>query len=546
MALMDSPRCSATTPRLNAPARASSTHPNFRATPPMRTPRRGHGTNTRRGVYSAPVVPPRPVRDGMSDPEGSLPAMNLPRLRPRAVLPLLLVGLLTACATSRPALGPVDASGPEVWRSRGYGWLLTVTPEGLRLHHETAAGCSPDPASSSELKQLFGVQAPGPSEGVRDFFPAPGETRYRFDRIAALPEDCDRHTVWSAPKLFNVFQATFAEHYAYFPERGPEWLARLEAERPRVSPGMEGRALFTLFAEALRTLGDAHVALVADDASSDTLTYEERATGTFALLEQEARRTGRTPKAVQKEWLGAYRDGILQTVLRGQGHHVANQRVFWGFAAPGVGYLNVMTMGGFVAATDGDDATPEQELAALEPVLDEAMAAFAGATAVIVDVSNNRGGHDVVARAIAARFADRPRLAYSKWAKGAKDVPPQEFILTPTSRPAFHGPVHLVTSDITVSAGEVFTLAMRALPQVRHVGTRTRGSFSDVLVKPLPNGWTVHLSNEHYTDPKGEDFEARGAPPQQPLDVFPEADLSHGHARAMRALADSLEARGAK
>ncbi|MCY1043132.1 S41 family peptidase [Corallococcus sp. bb12-1] len=472
--------------------------------------------------------------------------MNVPLRRPRAAFLLLLAGLLTACATPRVASKPVSASGPEVWRSRGYGWLLTVTPEGLRLHHETAAGCYPDPTSSSELKQMFGVQEPGPVEGVREFFAAPGETRYRFDRIAAIPDGCDVPHVWSAPELFDVFRATFAEHYAYFPERGPDWLARLEAERPRVSLGMDGRALFTLFADALRTLGDAHVELLADDARSDTLTYEERATGTFALLEQEARRTGRTSKAVQKEWLAAYRDGILQTVLRGQGHHVANQRVFWGFAAPGVGYLNVMTMGGFVAATDGDDATPEQELAALEPVLDEAMAAFAGATAVIVDVSNNRGGHDVVARAIAARFADRPRLAYSKWARGAKDAPPQEFILTPTSRPAFHGPVQLVTSDVTVSAGEVFTLAMRALPQVRHVGTRTRGSFSDVLVKPLPNGWTVHLSNEHYTDAKGEDFEARGAPPQQPLDVFPEADLSHGHARAIRVLADSLTVRDAK
>ncbi|CAM3779173.1 S41 family peptidase [Corallococcus sp. ZKHCc1 1396] len=474
--------------------------------------------------------------------------MNAPP-RPRALprfAPLLLAGLLTACATARAPAGPVSGSAPEVWRSRGYGWLLSVTPEGLRLHHETAAGCHPDPASSSELKALFGTQEPGPSGDVRDFLAAPGETRYRFDRVAALPAGCDAPHAWSAPELFDVFQATFAEHYAYFPQRAPDWLARLEAERFRVSPDMEGRALFTLFAEALRTLGDAHVALVPDDASSDTLTYEEPATGTFALLEQEARRTGRTAKAVQKQWLGAYRDGVLQQVLRGQGHHVANQRVFWGFAAPGVGYLNVMTMGGFVAATQGGDATPEQELAALEPVLDEAMAAFVGATAIIVDVSNNRGGHDVVARAIAARFADRPRLAYSKWAHGAKDVAPQAFILTPTSRPAFHGPVHLVTSDVTVSAGEVFTLAVRALPQVVHVGARTRGSFSDVLVKPLPNGWTVHLSNEHYTDSRGEDFEARGAPPQRTVEVFPEGDLFHGHARAIRALADSLGAREAK
>ncbi|RKH56215.1 S41 family peptidase [Corallococcus llansteffanensis] len=472
--------------------------------------------------------------------------MNIPPPRSRLV-PLLLLGLLASCATPRSTLGhgPVMKDGaprPEalgVWRSRGYGWLLTVTPQGLHLHHETAAGCYADPSSSTELLELFGVQEPGPSADSADFLSAPGETRYRFDRVAALPAGCNAPHPWSAPALFDVFQATLTEHYAFFPERAPDWLSRLEAQRSHVKPDTDGRALFTLFAEALQTLGDSHVELLADDASSDSLHYEERATGTFALLERVAHETDRPMQVVQKEWLRAYWVGIVQTVLRGQVHVGANQRVLWGFAAPRVGYLNVLTMGGFVATSDEGALPLAQELAALEPVLDEAMTAFAAADVVIVDVSNNRGGHDGVARAIAERFTDLRRHAYSKWARGAKDVPPQEFFLTPTSRPAFHGPVQLVTSGVTVSAGEVFTLAMRALPQVVHMGTATRGCFSDVLVKPLPNGWTVHLSNEHYTDAKGQDHEAHGVPPERPLELFPEADLRQGHARAIRALADS-------
>ncbi|TSC32804.1 S41 family peptidase [Corallococcus sp. Z5C101001] len=454
---------------------------------------------------------------------------------------LLLAGLLASCAAPRAVLEDAILEGHGVWRSRGHGWLLTVTPEGMRLHHQTAAGCYPDPASPARLKERFGVQEPGPSEDSRDFLAAPGETRYRFDRVAALPPDCDSPRVWSALELFDVFRATFAEHYAYFPERGPDWLARLDAQRPHVTPGMEGPALFTLFADALRSLNDAHVELLADAASAETLKYEPRATGTFAILEQAAIVTGRPAREVHRDWMRAYRDGILQSVLRGQGNFVANQRVFWGFAAPRVGYLNVLTLGGFAAAAEGNAPTPAQELAALEPVLDEALTAFAEADSVILDVSNNRGGHDVIARAIAERFTDRPRTAYSKWARGAKDVPLQRFILQPSSRPSFHGPVHVVTSDVTVSAGEVLTLAMHALPQVVQVGTPTRGAFSDVLVKPLPNGWTVHLSNEHYTDTGGRNFEAKGLPPQHPLDVFHAGkDLWKAHANAIRALADSL------
>lgn len=94
-----------------------------------------------------------------------------------------------------------------------------------------------------------------------------------------------------------------------------------------------------------------------------------------------------------------------------------------------------------------------------------------------------------------------------------------------------------MTSDVTVRAGEVFTLCMRALPNVTHLGTTTRGAFSDVLAKPLPNGWRMEL----YLDPKGTSYEARGLPPTQPLDVFPESNLDGGHTKAMLSLMQRIQ-----
>jgi carboxyl-terminal processing protease len=77
-----------------------------------------------------------------------------------------------------------------------------------------------------------------------------------------------------------------------------------------------------------------------------------------------------------------------------------------------------------------------------------------------------------------------------------------------------------VTSDMTVSAGEVLTLALRALPQVTHAGEATRGAFSDVLEKTLPNGWIVELSNEVYTDNQGIVWEGRGITPEHAFSVL--------------------------
>lgn len=460
---------------------------------------------------------------------------------------MLPAKLALACAlvTAAPGCGPrspdrvfagrrtqPDARG--VWRSQGYGWVLEVTPRDLRLRHESAAGCYLDPADTGELLELFGHRRAGPA-GSLEFFHYPGEPVFRFDRLAGLPPACTRPRESDARAVFEVFAATFTEQYPFFAARGVDWPARVAAGRARLASAPTDAALFAVLAEALRGLGDAHVRLGAI-VDGHALAYEEDHSPTLAALERRAAARGAPVKEVLRAWLRTYRDDLLARVLGGKGRAGANERIFWGLAAPRVGYLNVMTMGGFV-----EDGAPEEELAALAAALDEALAGFADVDAVIVDVSNNHGGYDLVARELAGRFADARRLAYTKQAHGV-DGPPQALHVEPSAGPRFAGPVYLLTSDVTVSAGEVFVLAMRALPQVVHVGGPTRGAFSDILAKPLPNGWQLELSNEVYRDPQGECFEGRGLPPAQALTVFPADDLDHGHASAVRELVARVEA----
>ena len=72
--------------------------------------------------------------------------------------------------------------------------------------------------------------------------------------------------------------------------------------------------------------------------------------------------------------------------------------------------------------------------------------------------------------------------------------------------------VVLLTSTGTTSGAEVFTLAMRALPQVTLIGEPTQGAISDKLQKQLTNGFEVGLSNEYYLSPEGDWFESAGIP----------------------------------
>src|SRR5207302_5642517 len=121
----------------------------------------------------------------------------------------------------------------------------------------------------------------------------------------------------------------------------------------------------------------------------------------------------------------AYQRAIQDSVLPGEAHWAANDCVLWG-RADDIGYLNLMCMEGFTEGRADDDPS------GLDAALDDAITAFQGARAVIVDVTDNDGGHDKLAQRIAGRFTDGPRLAYTKVAFGAKDVEPQAFHVEPS------------------------------------------------------------------------------------------------------------------
>src|SRR5258708_34167993 len=87
--------------------------------------------------------------------------------------------------------------------------------------------------------------------------------------------------------------------------------------------------------------------------------------------------------ARDEPWQKAYRRGVLDGVLKGGGHETANHRLIWGRAGD-IGYLNLLTMERFTA----DSGRPADDPTALDAALDDAMAAFEGARAVIVAIIN--------------------------------------------------------------------------------------------------------------------------------------------------------------
>ena len=96
--------------------------------------------------------------------------------------------------------------------------------------------------------------------------------------------------------------------------------------------------------------------------------------------------------------------------------------------------------------------------------------------------------------------------------------------------------MHLLISDMTVSAGETFVLGMMGrAPQPTRIGTTTQGVFADTLDRELPNGWTISLGNERYLSPDGRSYEGPGIPPTIETPVFTPAELAAGQDSALDA-----------
>jgi carboxyl-terminal processing protease len=423
-----------------------------------------------------------------------------------------------------------------VWRSRGYGYVVRIGQDGLKLFHTAGDFCYADQRGERDPDGLFEYyRSIGPDTVA--FSTMPGQTQYVFDRVSGLPRACTERTQWTAPRIAALFAETFADLYPSFELRGIDWKARTAAALSTLTDKSNDAALFKALQGMLAGLEDPHVELTAKVAGAErTLELGDgptlsrvRAGGNGGPVLASSTGAGRVS---EEKWRESYERGILRTVLQGKGHLTANDRVLWGRVGD-IGYINFLSIAGFTES-GSDNRT------VIDAVLDQAMAAFSGARAVIVDVSSNRGGYDGLGQHIAGRFADTRRLAYTKVAHGAQGVEPQPFYVEPSKRARYLGPVYLLTSDVTLSAGEVFALYMRALPNVIQVGGNTRGAFSDMIEKPLPNGWTLSLSAEVYRDPQGQSYEARGLPPQRQFEVFPADDLTGGHARRVLSLMDEI------
>jgi len=401
-----------------------------------------------------------------------------------------------------------------VWRSQGYNRILNISAKGFVTYDLSEVSCiEVRRGSLSEFESRFD-RFERENEDQLAMYRKGGITRYTFVRQASLPQACQNGGITTTrdPELnFEVFWHYFDENYAFFDLRNVDWDQVYETYHPRVTSKTTDDELLEILSAILGSLDDLHVSLSAGDRVIESAKPH-------ALLRQ-----WRQEFEIEGEdelYLAGFKklhQVITKDLLNGKSRVAANNLLVWGRIEPNIGYLNVLSMGGFV----GRKASLTEELAALEKAMDQVMEHFRYVDAVVVDVCFNPGGEDAASLLIANRFADQERLAFTKKAvHGDTFTETQEIYVHPEGEFQFTGPTVLLTSDATISAAEIFTLCMMVYPHVTRVGESTQGVLSDVLGKQLPNGWKVGISNEVYTAADENCHEGMGIPVQVELPVF--------------------------
>jgi len=427
-----------------------------------------------------------------------------------------------------------------VWSSKEYGWLLSISDNRVSMFDITSSGCT----SADELLKenttyyhTYALTNSGDQLGLRGKFE---QYTYYFSRVDGLPDRCVFTTASTPLANFDFLSEAMRQHYAFFSERGVDWEEIVETNASQISDSMTDDELWDVFKDMLRPIDDGHVTITRDDEGRQK-TFRPGRGRTQNSIIPLAKSIGREPGGLFGEWYEDYKLNILEGLLSGGGKIVARERLIYGMIDNEIGYINIIKMGGFVDELGWGIADFHAERDALNAALNEALSHMKHAKGIVVDVTDNGGGFDFLAQTISARFTTEKTLGSFRSPTSGELAKPQAIYSYPSERVSFYGPVVVLSSNLTVSAGESFIMHMRELPNVTHMGESTRGALSEVLPKTLPNGWSVSISNESYLDGQGVLWEAKGIPPEIELQIFNPDNIFEGHLDAVRQAAAFLK-----
>lgn len=458
----------------------------------------------------------------------------------------------SASSSSTPAASTSHYLGQ--WHAPAYGYVLSVSADNnaftVKNYSVTAKNCLLQSVetnrSLSDLQKNY-VHSNTPTEMLRqkipDHLPA-----VVFEKREALPPVCDNNFqklktdvgyYFDAKKDFDIFWNTFNELYVNFELRGMDWDMAYDDALASIDDVTNETELFEFLSAVIAPLGDPHVILLkaplkpdlyksleeALTKESTSLFYTETQETTYQKLLAEYLQTLGSDDELTAAEIAAAETYIYDNFnkIRSTIFHYADAssdievraagNIAWFTTSDNIGYLLIDSMSEYSEEQSGIFSGMDADIAIAEATINEALQDLANTDGLIIDTRFNDGGHDQVSLTFVRHFISHSRVVYSKLAgSGAVQTPRKDVVLEPADKNLYLKPTAILVSGDTVSAAEVFTMAMSSLPQVAIVGEPTAGAFSDILIKRLTSDIAFGISNETYLDVEGNNYEGIGIP----------------------------------
>ena len=344
----------------------------------------------------------------------------------------------------------------------------------------------------------------------------------KLQKISQLPSQCgnskqlNRHYQHQPLIDLDIVWNTFSQHYGFLALRGisqRQWRAKYIDFKNKALKTTDAKQLFALLSEVLETAAGeknlSGVIISADDhVEMQAAQYNWRYQVNKSKNYSRRRAVFNNP---EKTYLSAYletNDTKLQRSKRlfMQGDIWGATSYFGKIKQQKIGYLQLNSMLDFASLSGKASVADYQELVQgcghfMQQVMD--IAKQQNYHKIIIDIRNNFGGYDQIGLLIASYFNDRQRDVFSKQQRIYSDS--DKLLWSPayhqqlaSQENYFSGDIVLLISKHTVSAAEIFAMAMAEIPRVIIIGETSTGSLSDVSSFHTSNGWYVSMSSQIY------------------------------------------------
>jgi len=405
-----------------------------------------------------------------------------------------------------------------IWKSQGYSFYLNIEDSIVERYQYTSVSCFK--ASGGYLPKVTIVDENyinivseiHLNSSTRMSIRRPQDVNFVvLDKISSLPNVCSSEPVNTALMNVEIVWRSIYENYAYFNESGREEWRKLYKQFQKKSNDIDSRIylnsqeekveVYYLIESLLAQIEDGHSFLYAPDIPILSFPNLSKKTDKINLYEE----TDIVDEFNQLIGISYCEDELTTN---------ANAKIFHCRLNGGAYYISISSLGGFSEI----DLYGKESNKALVAGLGNIGAQLRAKESIIIDLRFNNGGSIPFANIIASFFSGRRYVSSFLQTKlnmndsaGFTSKQVVGYSLgNKTSE--IKRKIYVLTSDYTASAAEYLTANFRENGATL-IGENTRGVFSPVLLRSLPNGWFYSISNQKMTLKNGKVIEKLGVSP---------------------------------